>query len=253
MTELKSTQPQKKFKILLVGDVCIDEYIYGTIDRISPEAPVPVFVPKKTSTRHGMAHNVYDNLIALGAEVTFKSGGLSKKTRYVEEKSGYQILRIDQDVKDYYPYRLDTNDSYDAIVISDYNKGFVDYNSVFNLRRTYTCPIFIDSKKKLLSKFEGCFVKINELEYNAAETHCTDMIVTLGPNGSRYKDKFYPTDKVNVHDVTGAGDVYLAALCMFYLKTHSIDHAIMCANKLASISVKYEKSYVIQESDLKNL
>ena len=253
MTDLNNTQPQKKFKILLIGDVCIDEYIYGTVDRISPEAPVPVFVPKRTESQNGMAHNVYNNLVALGAEVTFRHGGVSKKTRYVEEKSGYQLMRIDNDVKDYYPYRLDTADSFDAIVISDYNKGFIDYDSVFNLKLTYTCPIFIDSKKKFLDKFEGCFVKINEAEYNAAETHCSNMILTLGPDGTAYKNKIYPTDKVEVHDVTGAGDVYLATLCMFYLKTNSIEQAIMYANKLASISVQHEKSYTIQESDLENL
>jgi len=46
MTELNPTQQQKQYKILLIGDNCTDVYQYGTVDRISPEAPVPVFVPK---------------------------------------------------------------------------------------------------------------------------------------------------------------------------------------------------------------
>ena len=45
MTDLATTQQQRQFKILLVGDNCKDIYQYGTIDRLSPEAPVPVFVP----------------------------------------------------------------------------------------------------------------------------------------------------------------------------------------------------------------
>ena len=43
MNELKNIQQQKRFKVLLIGDDCVDVYRYGTIDRISPEAPVPIF------------------------------------------------------------------------------------------------------------------------------------------------------------------------------------------------------------------
>ena len=252
MTGLINTQQQKKFKILLLGDVCLDRYVYGTVDKISPEAPVPIFVPKKTWERNGMANNVYENLIALGASVTFKHGTISTKTRYVEEKSRYQLFRIDEDLLSN-EYDLSLNDVFDAIVISDYNKGFISYDTVSQLRKIYTCPIFIDSKKKDLAQFEGCFIKINELEYNTAKTHPSDMIVTLGSNGSMYKGKIYPTTNVEVHDVTGAGDVYLAALCMFYLKTNSIEKSIPYANRLSSISVQHEGSYVIQQKDLEKI
>ena len=52
--------------ILIVGDSCIDEFIYGNIFRMSPEAPVPVFQPIKKTSNGGMSKNVYNNLIALG-------------------------------------------------------------------------------------------------------------------------------------------------------------------------------------------
>jgi hypothetical protein len=61
-----STPVQKQFNILLLGDSCLDVYQYGTVDRMSPEAPVPVFVPAHEETRPGMASNVYENLKALG-------------------------------------------------------------------------------------------------------------------------------------------------------------------------------------------
>ena len=55
-------------KILVVGDSCTDEYLYGACDRMAPEAPVPVFVLLERVTTGGMAKNVYENVISLGAE-----------------------------------------------------------------------------------------------------------------------------------------------------------------------------------------
>ena len=68
MTESNHTQQLEPFKILVVGDVCVDNYQYGVVDRISPEAPVPVFVPTREESRNGMAANVAANLVALGSE-----------------------------------------------------------------------------------------------------------------------------------------------------------------------------------------
>ena len=77
-------QQQKQFNILLLGDNCIDVYQYGTVDRISPEAPVPVFKFSHEEKRAGMAGNVKNNLISLGADVTFLHGETSTKTRLVD-------------------------------------------------------------------------------------------------------------------------------------------------------------------------
>jgi len=60
------TQQLKSFKILLIGDNCLDVYRYGSVDRISPEAPVPVFKFSHEETKPGMAGNVARNLEALG-------------------------------------------------------------------------------------------------------------------------------------------------------------------------------------------
>ena len=69
MTDLETTQPQTKYKILLLGDDCIDIYQYGTVNRISPEAPVPVVTLQDSEERPGGAANVALNLAHLGAQV----------------------------------------------------------------------------------------------------------------------------------------------------------------------------------------
>jgi len=255
MNDLVNTLQQKKFKILLVGDACIDRYIYGSVDRISPEAPVPVLkLNGKEEYRPGMSNNVYENLKALHCDVYHLSGTPSKKTRYIDTKSGYQLLRVDEDAKSK-PFELvsELPDVYDAIVISDYMKGFITYSNVRELRKVYDGPIFIDTKKDDLQRFDGCFVKVNETEFNRCTSAPKDLIVTLGSKGAMYNRKMYSTEQVEVHDVTGAGDVFLASLATFYLYTGSIEKAIPYANKLASISVQHQGCYTITNKDLNTL
>lgn len=256
MEDLNSILQQKKFKILLIGDNCIDKYVFGTVDRISPEAPVPVLKidNNKDITRLGMAGNVKENLIALGNEVSFLSGATSTKTRIVDSRSGYHLLRVDDDVKSN-PLEITTEipSQYDAVVVSDYNKGLLTYDNIKELRELYSGPIFIDTKKTDLQQFSGCYVKINETELSASSSTTENMIVTLGSKGALYNDKLYPTKKVEVHDVTGAGDVFLASLATFYLHFGSIEAAIPYANRLAAISVTHNGTYTITEEDLKSL
>jgi len=256
MNDLVATLQQRKFKILLVGDACIDRYVYGTVERISPEAPVPVLkLYGKEELRPGMASNVYENLKALHCDVQQLSGIPSKKTRFVDVKSGYQLLRVDEDHKNAPISFATLIPNYDAVVISDYNKGSVTYETVREIRSMFRGPIFIDTKKPSMMEFDGCYVKINESEYNAAQTLPSSkyLIVTRGADGTQYEGKTYPTKKVEVHDVTGAGDVHLAALAVFYLLTGSIEKALPYANRLASISVQYHGCYVITNGALATL
>ena len=62
-----------RVRVLCVGDVMLDRYIYGTVERISPEAPIPVLRIQRESDMLGGAGNVLRNLLALGAEVCFLS------------------------------------------------------------------------------------------------------------------------------------------------------------------------------------
>ena len=201
MTELNLTQQRKQYKILLIGDNCTDVYQYGTVDRISPEAPVPVFKFSHEESRPGMAGNVYNNLVALGCNVYAVYGDTSTKTRLIDTRSKQQIVRIDNDVHSSsaaITYKLD---NYDAIVISDYNKGTVSYELIESLRKDYRGPIFVDTKKTDLARLEGCVVKINSLEFSQIKTKCSNMIVTLGPDGAECNGQRFSAPRVEVSDV----------------------------------------------------
>ena len=241
MTELNPTQQQTLFKILLVGDNCIDVYQYGTIDRLSPEAPVPVFVPTYKEEREGMAGNVAKNLEALGCEVNYLFGETSVKTRLIDERSRQQIVRIDNDVVST-PITFDTAipNVYDAIVVSDYNKGTVSYELIEELI-ALSIPIFIDTKKTDLERMQGAWVKINELEYSKIKSECSGLIVTRGSRGASavHHEIDVAAPSVEVVDVTGAGDTFLAALTYQYLDTGDIEQAIRFANQASAVTVQH--------------
>ena len=232
-------------KILLVGDNGIDEYQYGTVDRISPEAPVPIINYTHTVTKPGMAANVLDNLKNLGCETTFVHGiRTSLKTRIIDSKSKQHLLRIDQDQRST-PVKLDWDilHGYDAVVVSDYNKGSVEYETIDDIRANFAGPIFVDTKKTDLARFDGCYVKINRMEYEAAKTFPTELIVTLGKDGVRYKSHEISTPPVEAFDVCGAGDTFLAALAFEFVQNKDILKAINFAVKAASVTIQHVGVY----------
>lgn len=237
-------------KLLLIGDLCEDVYHYGHVNRISPEAPIPILDIVKYESRQGMSGNVYNNLVALGADVTFVHGPLSIKNRFVDIKTKQQLLRVDSDVISEPSNLPDNLNEYNGIVISDYNKGFVSYQTVDQIKRAYNGPIFIDTKKPELHRFKGCFVKINEEECNRASSLTDELIVTFGGKGVRYKQSFFEVEKVDVCDVTGAGDVFLASLAYHYIKCGDMDAAIRKAIHHASISVTHHGVYTLSPSDI---
>lgn len=240
-----------KFKILLCGDDCIDIYQYGSVTRLSPEAPVPIFNLLNYKKIPGMAGNVKRNLQNLSCIVDYKFTDTNIKTRMIDIKSGQHIIRIDDDKKcSELKINFDPN-VYDAIVVSDYIKGTISYEFIEELRLRFTGPIFVDTKKKDLARFDGCIVKINDDEYSKIQSSPTELIVTMGKNGARYKDNIYTTPFVQVVDVCGAGDTFLAALCYYFLLTKDMNHAIIMANKAASITVQHLGVYAPNLSELK--
>jgi len=249
-----TTQQHKKLNILLIGDSCIDEYQYGLIERLSPEAPVPVFQFLRKEIKPGMAANVKANLEAFGCNVNFLTGETSTKTRLIDSRSKQHIVRIDNDVIST-PLSIDSEipGIYDAIVVSDYNKGTVSYELVEDIRQHYPGPIFIDTKKTDLARFEGCYVKINSLENSLAKTVCTDLIVTMGKQGAVYNEITYPTPNVEVADVCGAGDTFLAALVCSFLNTQDIEQAITFANHAAGKTVQHSGVYALTEQDITDI
>ena len=152
-----------KGKVLVVGDVMIDQFIYGTVDRISPEAPVPVVEVQDETFTLGGAANVLNNIKKLGGgtssvcgvigddsygerakslfkQIGAKSDGLiadsqritTKKTRIIAHSQ--QVVRFDKEVKNnitkptynkVISYIKSNITGYDAVIISDYGKGVI--------------------------------------------------------------------------------------------------------------------------------
>lgn len=247
------TTQQKSFRVLLIGDSCEDEYIYGRCERISHEAPVPVMRFSKLEIKAGMAANICLNLQAFGIDITFLTNSEKLvKTRFIDEKSNRQILRVDNEEK-IKPLLLPiSTDNFDAVVISDYNKGYLTESKLFEIVEQSSCPVFIDSKKTLLPNKDNCFIKINDEKYQKLnpKNYTDNLIITKGSEGCIFKNTLYPTEQIKVYDVIGAGDVFFAALVYGYLKYNSMDRAIMLGNKASAIAVQYPGTYVLTEKNV---
>ena len=256
-------------RVLLIGDSCTDVYVYGDVKRLNPEAPVPILEPKREDSTNGMAWNVYNNLTAFGLSVFMLTNEEKiTKTRYIDEKSNQQILRVDdepeikplpyeppfiEDRSAYHkpPHIVPPKDWYDVMVISDYNKGYVTQEKLFELVDWFEGPVFVDNKKTNLPN--NCYVKVNDIEYERLQTKNDNVIITRGGEGTEYKDKLYPAERVNVFDVVGAGDTFLAALTYGYLKYGTIEEAIPLANKAAAVAVSHRGTYILKEEDVKKI
>ena len=238
-------------KILVIGDSCKDVFIYGTANRLCPEAPVPVFIPKRKTETGGMAENVYENIQSLGIGVDLITNQeVITKTRYVEEKTNHQIIRVDSDASkskriegiEHIPYS-----DYCAIIISDYNKGFLEYEDIEFICSKHD-TVFIDTKKIINEKMLGAkFIKINEHEYEnniAAGQYFKEfydkLIVTMSGKGCKYMEKEYNVEEVEVRDNSGAGDSFISALTIEYCRSKDIAKSIVYANQCATIAVQHK-------------
>lgn len=180
-------------RVLVVGDLMIDHYIWGSCDRISPEAPVQVVNIKNETKRLGGCGNVVSNLIALGAEVGVISvvgddelGGeilkllkdrgakaelvIAQKGRKSSQKSRVmvthqQVLRLDTestsdiDCADEIVGKFQgILDSYDIVLLSDYGKGVLsDYltKQIISITKNSSKMVLVDPKGKDYSKYKG--------------------------------------------------------------------------------------------------
>lgn len=237
-------------KILVIGDFCIDSFIYGKTERLSPEAPVPVFIPTQSKINDGMAGNVATNLMAMSTEYhveLYHQDELIKKTRYIDQNTNHMFLRVDEGEESITPLVL-TDDvvqrikEAEAVVVSDYNKGYLDLDTINNIGRLAKRS-FLDTKKKIDSNTieSFTFIKLNEEEFKKNMTDDPDklkkIIATLGSRGAQYMGKLYPVVAKETIDVSGAGDTFLSAFVLKYLDTNDVDIAITFANKMSSTVV----------------
>jgi D-beta-D-heptose 7-phosphate kinase/D-beta-D-heptose 1-phosphate adenosyltransferase len=237
--------------ITIIGEVCKDVFVYGESKRLCPEAPVPVFNPLYTETNGGMGLNVYNNIASIDPSITVNiihPEQMIIKTRYVDEKSNHMFMRVDENECGIDPLFLYSNGydevikNSDAVIISDYNKGFLTENTIFEINKISKFSI-IDTKKILsaISVGNSTFLKFNESEFakqNIDSVQMNKVLITLGSKGVKYLDKIYPSPSPKeTIDVSGAGDTFTAAFTIQYLKTKSIEESIKFANEMASIVV----------------
>jgi bifunctional ADP-heptose synthase (sugar kinase/adenylyltransferase) len=235
-------------KILVIGDSCTDIFRYGKVTRIAPEAPVPIIVPELETTNPGMAGNVVANLKALGAEVDFVTNTTEiRKVRYVCSKYNHLLLRVDEnDTCEPFNIGLLYLNKYDAVIISDYCKGFLSEEDIKQISQLYQSIIFLDTKKILGEWAHNInFIKINYHEYERNKeilendpTLKNKTIVTRGKYGCDYQGKNYSTIDVPVKDISGAGDTFLAGLVVEYSRSQDINKAIQFAQECTTIVIQ---------------
>tara|TARA_Y100000593_G_scaffold56456_1_gene105292 strand:- start:707 stop:1477 length:771 start_codon:yes stop_codon:yes gene_type:complete len=240
-------------KFLVIGDSCTDVFIYGKCERICPEAPVPVFTPMKTVENGGMAANVRANVRSLGVEcdiITHSNEIL--KTRYVDIKTNQMLLRVDEndESEEKFDYKEVDWKKYDAVLVSNYCKGFL--NGMKDVRRMCLSHnnVFLDSNKCKIETdlpLNLRFLKINEheLEVNPwLKNHLTDLsghaskytrpnqiIITRGHKGCDYMGKNFPSpQKIISQDLSGAGDTFLASFSVAIMRGESVEEALNFAN-----------------------
>ena len=256
-------------KYAIVGETCVDVFVYGNCRRLSPEAPVPVFEPTHRVKGFGMAHNVLNNVRSIikqkkefrskpiGAELITNSKK-PIKTRYIDEKSNHMLMRVDEN-DSVERIKISSRDigkilrNSSDIIISDYNKGFlhsVCYDTDFNHIRenTFLAKIYLDTKRLLTDDIcrSVDFIKLNTLEYNnnqkdkksesaiCLENYAEKIIVT-DSTGATYMGKHYPVKNVyNTIDVSGAGDTFISAFAIQYSLSLSVEESIAFANICAS-------------------
>ena len=237
-------------RIIVIGESCLDRFIYVETKRLSPEAPVPVLTPIETTENKGMSGNVVENLKSLNKDLHIIHWYQDKditKTRYVDKKSNHMFLRVDEGESDIEPLLLNVSKlnalkNADAVIISDYNKGFLNDEVLFEITK-HTQFSIIDTKKQigddLVNKFD--FVKLNESEFskhNFNDSSLNKLLITLGSNGAKYQGKIYPSpNPKETIDVSGAGDTFTSSFTLKYLETKDVEESIIFANKMASIVV----------------
>ncbi len=237
-----------KYKVLVIGESCTDVFVYGNSARKSPEGKGPVFIPSKEVYNGGMAANTAANLSAMAIDVdVYSDNGSITKTRYIDEKTNELYIRIDEnDSVD----RIDIYDlpdlvQYNAIVISDYCKGFLTEEDINKIASMHSLVV-LDTKKQLgdwckplsfikLNRFEAEFNRDIILENNWLDSK---LVITLDGAGASYKGKMIRTNKIENADVSGAGDTFLAGFVSRYLDSLDVEESISWANYCAGEVVK---------------
>ena len=233
-------------KVLVIGEQCDDIFIYGDTPRLSPEGPAPVFIPKREVYNGGMGMNVCKNLEELKIDTEFQHQKKPiTKTRHIHESSNTLLLRIDEEknidrIDNTKLIKLDFWD-YTMIVISDYNKGFLTEEDIAYIGFKHP-NVICDTKKQLGNWCKDLrFIKLNRSEFENNKEFIDEndwilekLIITLDKDGCMHEGVSYPTEKVEIMDISGAGDTFVAGFVKMLLDTDDISKSIQFGNRCSA-------------------
>ena len=286
--------------IIVLGEVMLDKYTYGKVERINPEAPVPILNVVEERYTLGGAGNVANNVASLKHDVflisiinndefgkciedlcnknnikyCFISDGRPTivKHRFVAMGYNQQLLRVDYEkirpIDDSLAEKIlevikKLNGEADILIISDYAKGVITKKLMDNIKKTFKGKILVDPKPKNIEFYKGVYlIKPNlkeasqiagrEIENNdkdvekagleLVDRYNSNFVITRSEKGATLitlnGDIYHiPTKVKEVHDVSGAGDTFIATLAYALDKGYDLVEAVKLANKASSIVV----------------
>jgi D-beta-D-heptose 7-phosphate kinase/D-beta-D-heptose 1-phosphate adenosyltransferase len=306
-----------ELRLLVLGDVMLDEYLTGHVERTSPEAPVPVVHAEDESSSLGGAANVAHLAKALGARAELmgvvgndaagqrfrdqcvaagidadnvlvaESRPTTRKLRVLAQHQ--HVLRVDweeqrsirPEMEDEVLERLREVERPDAMIISDYAKGFLSPRvlaAAIERAAEWEIPVLVDPKYADLTRYRGSTViKANLKEFEAAlghrivdnfeqeltagasamlaESETRYLIVTLGDRGlavfARDEEPvFVSTSIQDVYDVSGAGDTVITVLALCLAIDLPLADAARLANEAAGVAVGKSGVAVVSPGEL---
>ena len=292
----------------------LDQYVSGSTDRLSPEAPVPVVKIDSQFSVLGGAANVANNLAALGANVSLlgvvgrddnarivnellEAKGIANqlidadifttvKTRVISRNQ--QMVRVDREEvfsdEDAFVNHLSGVLSFfqgSAIIVSDYAKGVCSPGAmkvILTWATNNDVKVLIDPKGTDWSKYEGAFLikpNVKELEelFNTSIENTNSEIAQFGKEiKSRYNIEHVlitrseegmthihdeilhvKSRKVDIYDLSGAGDTVIAVLVFLIQQGEDISIAINKANQAGSYVITKPNTYAISNTELNSL
>ncbi len=313
----------KNVRLLVLGDLMLDRYWSGSTSRISPEAPVPVVKVNTIEDRIGGAGNVAANIVSLGADaLVLGVTGADENAQRIEailddSRVASQLLkqescttitklrvlsRHQQLIRlDFEEDRLEFNEedllqilsqhlsAYDALILSDYNKGtLADPQPFIAAAKASDVPVIVDPKGEDFSKYRGATLLTPNLsEFENIVGQCRDvdelvekghaliaeleldaLLITRSEEGMTLLQQgqatHFSAEAKDVFDVTGAGDTVIAVFASAIAAGMTYSEATRLSNVAASVVVGrlgaasvtldelLEKSAATKDADYRN-
>jgi D-beta-D-heptose 7-phosphate kinase/D-beta-D-heptose 1-phosphate adenosyltransferase len=291
----------KNKNILVIGDIILDHYIWGKVSRISPEAPVPVVEVTRESFLLGGAANVAHNIVSLGGRASvigingqdiagealmniLRQKGVNCEGIFTENRPttvktrviahNQQVVRFDREDRKYVDGKIlkgilayinSVLFRYDAVIVSDYQKGMISSELISDLvKKTKSRNMFIavDPKVGHFDFYKGVsLITPNVMEASSGSNieirddntllkagrslmkklSCKAVLITRGEQGMSLFEKnkvtHIPTVARKVYDVTGAGDTVISAFTLACASGANMEEAAVVANHAAGIVV----------------